>query len=64
MDPFDLELEKLELGDMMKKARKKLTEMEHSDLRKKMFLKHIERNAFKNIKNITDLEQVLYGNIG
>ena len=63
MDPFDLELEKLELEDIMMKARKKLKEMKVIDMRKRLLLKHIERKANENIKNVIALERVMYKNI-
>ena len=45
MDPFDLELKKLELEDIMMNTRTKLKEMEVIDMRKTLLLKHIERKA-------------------
>ena len=63
MDPFDLELEKLELEDIMMNTRKKLKEMEVIDMRKRLLLKHMERKANANIKNIIALEIVMYQNI-
>ena len=59
MDPFDLEIEKVELEEIMQKARNKLEKMEAIDLRKNVLLKNIVKNAFKNIKNIITLEQVI-----
>ena len=65
MDPFDLELKKLELEDIMMKTRKKLKEMEVIDIEiLRLLLKHIEKKAIENIKNIIALEKVMYQNIG
>ena len=63
MDPFDLEIEKLELEDIVIKTRKKLKEMEVIDTRKRLLLKHMERKSNENIKNIIALEIVMYQNI-
>ena len=60
MDPFDLEIEKVELEEIMQKARNKLEKMEPIDLHKKVLLKNIVKNAFKKIKKIISLEQVMY----
>ena len=54
----------LELEDIMMKTRKKLKEIEVIDIRKRLLLKHIERKANKNIKNIIALERVMYQNNG
>ena len=64
MDPFDLEMEKLELEDIIRRAKvKKEAVVQDRDLRKSMLLQSIIINALKRIESIEAYEQEFFGNV-
>ena len=60
MDPLDLQLKRIDVEDLIKMTRTKL-DFKSLDLHKKLMLKKTLKQAIEALKNITDLEQDLFG---
>ena len=60
MDPLVLQLKRIDMEDLIKMTRTK-QDFKSLDLHKKLMLKKTLKQAIEALKNITDLEQDLFG---